>query len=268
MALMAVDGTSFEWHGDSGSVVVLIHGLGLNKAMWQWQVPVLAQSYRVLTYDLYGHGDSQTPPSTPDLTLFSTQLLKLLDENDIESCAVLGFSLGGMICRRFAMDHPGRVSALGILHSPHKRKAAAQDAILKRVAQARQDGPSATVEAALDRWFTEGFRKSDQDRTGLVRRWVMANSKQVYPSIYQVLADGVDELVAPDPAISCPTLVMTGDEDFGNSPEMSQAIAGEISGAQIKILPGLRHMAMVEDPGQVNTVLLSFLDRVKGVANG
>ena len=81
---------------------------------------------------------------------------------------------------------------------------------------------------------------------------------------HHVVADGVDELVAPDPPIDCPTLVMTGDEDHGNSPKMSEAIAAEIPGSSLVILPGLRHMALAEAPELVNPMIVEFaaaLDR-------
>ncbi|MFP6729615.1 MAG: alpha/beta fold hydrolase [Alphaproteobacteria bacterium] len=268
MAQTAADGTAYEWHGDSGPVIALIHGAGLNRAMWQWQRAALMEKHRVLSYDLYGHGESPAPDSTPDLSMFSGQLLRLLDETGIRSCVVVGFSLGGMIGRRFAMDYPERLSALAILNSPHRRDEAAQEAILKRLDQVRRDGPAATVEAALERWFTDRFRAANPRTIELVRTWVLANDEQVYPAIYQVLANGVAELIAPTPALSCPTLVMTGDEDFGNPPAMSHAIAGEISGSRTVILSGLRHMALAEDPEQVNEVLLSFLDHVRRTADG
>ncbi len=156
----APDGTEFELIGPADApVVVLIHGLGLNKECWQWTTPALTDAYRVLNYDLYGHGGSVAPPRTPSLSLFSTQLADLLDHCGIEHATIAGFSLGGMIARRFAQDLPQRTQALVILHSPHKRSDAAQAAILKRVDQAREIGPQSTVEAALSRWFTQSYRK-------------------------------------------------------------------------------------------------------------
>lgn len=257
-------GTAYESFGNGARVIVLVHGLGLNRHSWQWQVPALAQHYRVITFDLHGHGDSSVPPEMPSLTVFSEQLRELLDHLGIATASVFGFSLGGMIARRFAMDHGGRLEALGILHSAHARDKAAHDAIQARVVQAAQDGPGVTVEAALERWFTDGFRRSHPEMMDTVRRWVMANRRQVYAPIYQVLVDGVTELVAPDPPITAPTLVMTGDEDYGNSPAMSRAIAAEIAGSELVILPGLRHMALAEAPELFNTKLLSFLARMHG----
>ena len=256
-------GTAYESFGKGANTVVLVHGLGLNRRSWQWQVPALAQQFRVLTYDLHGHGESSVPPATPSLTLFSEQLRELLDHLGLDRAAVMGFSLGGMIARRFAMDHGERLWALGILHSAHMRDQAAHDAIQARVVQAAKDGPAATAEAALGRWFTEAFRNSQPGMMEEVRRWILANPKDVYAPIYQVLVDGVTELVAPNPPIACPALVMTGDEDYGNSAAMSRAIAAEITGSELVILPGLRHMALAEAPELFNAKLLGFLARVK-----
>jgi pimeloyl-ACP methyl ester carboxylesterase len=187
----------------------------------------------------------------------------LLNHLAITRAAIAGFSLGGMIARRFAMDFPDRLWALAVLHSAHARDPAAQAAVEARVRQARQHGPAATVDAALERWFTESFRAANPAVIGLVRQWIMANRQDVYAPIYQVLADGVTELVAPHPPISVPTLVMTAGEDFGNSAEMSRAIASEIAGSRLVILPGLRHMAMAEAPDLFNAPLMSFLEQAE-----
>lgn len=255
------NGTTYEITGpEDAPIVVLIHGLGLNSACWQWTIPALSDAYRVVTYDLYGHGTSAAPPQTPSLTMFAQQLDALLDHCGIDQAVIAGFSLGGMIARRFAQDFPGRTQGLTILHSPHKRSDAAQDAILKRVDQAREEGPQSTVEAALDRWFTADFRTTNPEMMDEVRRWVTANRIEIYHTIYRVLADGINEIVAPNPPLTCPTLVLTGDEDYGNGPDMTHAIAAEISGAEAVILPGLRHMALAENPSAVNTPIRQFLD--------
>lgn len=256
-------GTAHEVTGE-GPPVVLIHGLGLNRECWDWTVPALADRYRVVIYDLYGHGESAPPPEAPSLSMFAGQLADLMDHLKIERAAIVGFSLGGMIARRFAQDFSARAAALAILHSPHRRTPEAQAAIIARVEQAREDGPAATVEAALDRWFTEDYRAGNPEMMGRVRGWVLANDPAIYPKIYRVLAEGVAEIVAPDPPLSLPVLAMTGDEDYGNGPEMTRAIAAEIKGGEAVILAGLRHMALAESPQAVNAPLCDFLDRHHG----
>ena len=258
---IAPDGTRYELTGPkSAPVVILIHGLGLNKDCWQWLTPDLVNSYRILSYDLYGHGGSVDPTKQPSLSLFSKQLSSLLDHCDISQGVMVGFSLGGMIARRFAQDAPKRSLAMIILHSPHTRSEAAQASILARVDQARIMGPQSTVEAALERWFTSGFMEANPNLMDKVRQWVIANSREVYHTIYSVLATGIDEIVKPNPALTLPSLVLTGEEDFGNGPEMADAIAVDIEGAKVLVFPGLRHMALVEAPTVVNKPILEFLD--------
>ena len=256
------DGSCYQWHGDHGPVLVLVHGLGLNKAMWQWQIPALSRNYRVLSYDLHGHGQSPRAKQRHSLTVFAQQIISMLDELDIEHCGVAGFSLGGMIARRCAMDYPNRVSALAILNSPHARTQEQQQAIMERVQQVAQQGPSATVDAAIKRWFTDDYHNSNPGVINKVRQWVMENDPDIYPENYSVLAMGVDELVAPKPQIDCPTLVVAAQDDFGQPAEMAYAIAREIPNAETHILPGLRHMALVESPDDYNQLLESFFNQV------
>lgn len=268
MKRVSRDGTRYSLLGADGPGVVMIHGLGINSAMWDTHAALLSDSYRVLTYDLYGHGGSRPPGVTPSLSELSGQLLRLLDELSLDKVALVGFSLGGMIARRFAMDHPERVWAMALVGTAYSRDDTARAAVQMRVDQARREGPSSTIEAALVRWFSDGFRQRRPDVLDTVRRWVLANDPLVYPTIYQVLVDGVDELVAPDPPISCPTLVTTGEEDYGNSPAMARAIAAEIPGARVVILDGLRHMAPTESPELFGALLAEFLEEARTGRNG
>jgi pimeloyl-ACP methyl ester carboxylesterase len=261
------NGTAYEIFSPDQSVgaasddlplIVFIHGLGLNRACWQWTTPAFKDRYRVLVYDIFGHGDSAAPPQTPSLSMFSRQLTDLLDHVGAPNASIVGFSLGGMIARRIAQDAPLRVTSLAILHSPHQRSAAAQYAIEKRVEMARTQGPSSTIEAALDRWFTKDFHANNPKIMDQVRSWVTSNPIDIYHTIYRVLANGIDEITAPQPPISCPTLVITADQDYGNGPEMTHAIAAEIPGATALILPGLRHMALAQSPEAINAPLHQF----------
>lgn len=255
-------GTMYNLSGpEAAPVLVLIHGLGLNRHTWQWHLPALAARYRVLAYDLYGHGDSAPPPEKPSLTLFSEQLRNLLDECAIETCAVAGFSLGGMINRRFAMDHPDRVRALAILNSPHERTPEAQRLVEERAAKTEAGGPGATLDTTLARWFTPEFLADRPDIIASVRQWVLSNDPVSYAQCRQVLAHGVIELIRPMPAITHPALVMTCENDSGSTPAMSHAIASEIAGARTLIVPGLQHMGLAEAPHLFTGPLLDFLDK-------
>jgi (E)-2-((N-methylformamido)methylene)succinate hydrolase len=253
-------GTRYDLNGPSGApVLVLVHGLGLTRATWDEFVPSLAQAYRVLTYDLCGHGESALPFQKPSLTMLSNQLAALLDELGITRVAIVGFSLGGMINRRFAIDHPGRVEALVILNSPHERSPEAQRLVEERAAQTGAGGPAATIDSTLERWFTLEFRKNAADVVAKIRAWVLANDPDNYTKHRQVLANGVVELIRPVPPITAPTLVMTCEHDSGSTPSMSHAIASEIEGAETLIVPGLQHLGLIERPDLFIQPVLQFL---------
>lgn len=263
------NGSRYELSGPADApVLALIHGLGLNRRIWDSYRSRLEQRYRVLAYDLYGHGESVAPPQTPDLTLFSEQLVGLLDELAIEQCALVGFSLGGMINRRLALDHPERVTALAILNSPHERGDEAQARAQRQAMDAAAGGPGATLEAAIERWFTPAFRSSHDEYIELVRGWVLANDPVIYACCRQVLAFGVVELIRPQPPITHPTLVITCEHDSGSTPAMSQAIASEIEGAGVIIVPDLQHMGLVENASFFIAALADFMDTVPPVVTG
>ena len=254
-------GTSWSKEG-SGSPVILVHGLGMNRQMWQWQIESLSPYFSVIYYDLLGHGESVNPEIPCQLSQFSSQLLTLMDGLNLECCALVGFSLGGLIVQDFALNHPEKVNSLVILNSAHGRTKSERKEVLGRDQQAEEYGPASTVEAALERWFSTDFSAKNPDILNKIRSWIMANDKDIYPEIYRLLAECDETLKDSISAIRCPTLVMTGENDRGNSPEMSQRMAALIPNARAKIIPALRHMGLAENPQAFNSQLVSFFKKV------
>lgn len=263
MAITA-DGTAYDVTGPvDAPVVVLIHGLGLTRdSTWRDITPLLAQEFRVLRYDLCGHGETALPQGRVDLTRLSAQVIALMDALEVERAALVGFSLGGMINRRCAIDHPDRVSALAILNAPHDRGEQQQRIVEEQARAAAAGGPAANIEGALARWFTEGFRRDHADVVTQIRDIVLANDPVNYSAHRQVLAEGVRELISPLIPIRHPTLVVTCAQDIGSTPAMAKAIAREITGAETIIVPELQHMGLIEAPGLFADLLLDFLLRV------
>ena len=263
MSEVSGNGSVYELSGPvDAPVIVLIHGLGLNRHVWDSYTPELTHRYRVLNYDLFGHGDTVPAPGIPSLTLFSEQLLGLLDELAIDRCSMIGFSLGGMINRRFAIDHPDRLQALAILNSPHEREPEDQKLVEQRALDSAAGGPGATLDATIERWFTAEFRAANPGYIATVRDWVLANNPESYALCRQVLAFGVVELIRPQPPITHPTLIMTCENDSGSTPSMSQAIASEIRGSQVIVVPGLQHMGLTENPSFFIAALVDFLQQL------
>ncbi len=98
-------GTSYLATGE-GQPVVLIHGVGLNKEMWGGQIVGLAPHYRVIAYDMLGHGASPRPDPDCGLLGYADQLCELLDHLQLPTASVIGFSMGGLVARAFALHYP------------------------------------------------------------------------------------------------------------------------------------------------------------------
>ena len=261
MAENVVSKTSYKLFGnEKRPALILIHGLGLNKNMWKYQVDDLKENYFVVTYDLLGHGESGEPEKLANLSEFTDQIKGLVNHFELTHLGVIGFSLGGIIARHFAQRYSSDLTALVILNSPHTRTPEAQQAVQKRLMQVSAYGPIATVDDAIKRWFTSKFQREEKEKIALVRSWILANEKKLYSQNYRILVEGVKEVVGYNNNIECATLIMTSDQDYGNGPEMSHAISKEIPKSKLIILKGLRHMALFERPILVNKYLKEFLD--------
>ena len=240
-------------------MIALIHGLGLCREVFAGMVPDLSD-YRVLSYDLYGHGASAPPPDTATLTVYSDQLAGLMDHLGIAKAHIVGFSIGGMINRRFALDHGDKTASLAILNSPHDRGAEAQAMVEARAKTVRDQGAMATMDSALKRWFTPGFLADPSSQgAALVKTWRSRVDAESYAQAAWVLTNGVVELTGRDGEITAPTLVLTCENDSGSTPRMSHDIAAEIPQSQTHIVPDLQHLGLMERPRAFSLPLLTFL---------
>ena len=249
-------GTWFGCDGQ-GDAVVLIHGVGLDHNMWDRQVERLKTQFQVITYDMLGHGQSAHPPDERFLGDFVRQLHQLLMNLELKRVAIVGFSMGGMVAREFTVQYPEMTSRLVLMNTVFRRSPDQQAAVMARYEVSKSDRLEDGIDAAIRRWFSEDFARSNAAVVEQVRTRLRNNDPKGYLKAYKVFATAVD----PDGTlpIACPTLVMTGELDSGSTPEMAYALAGAIKQGNAKILPGLRHMAPVEGADLVNQVLMEFL---------
>jgi len=250
------------WRAGRGAAVVLIHGVGLDATMWQAQMPVLSERYEVIAYDMLGHGQSPLPPEDVTLDDYADQLARLLDELGLATVSVVGFSMGGLVARAFALRHPDRLRSMVILSSVFNRNEHQRAGVRQRLEQARTLGPSANVDQALERWFSSGFRAAYPECIAAVRDRVSSNDPEGYYRSYALFGTqdgfGVDRLAS----VRVPVLIATGELDPGSTPQMAYALAEHLPDARVQILDGQRHMAPVEAADQVNDLLLGFFREV------
>ena len=259
-------GTSYLATGQ-GHPVVLIHGVGLNKEMWGGQFVGLASDYRVIAYDMLGHGQSPRPESGTDLQGYAAQLAELLDHLQIPQATVIGFSMGGLVARAFALHYPQRLAALVVLNSVFNRSPEQSAGVIARAAQAAEHGPDANAEAALARWFSREYQAANPAQVAALRQTLAGNDPQGYLTTYELFATQDMYRAADLGNIQVPTLIATGEFDLGSTPAMSRELAERIPGAQSIVLPEQRHMMPVESPRLVNQMLLDFLGHARTLSD-
>ena len=250
--------TAFSITGD-GQAIIFIHGLGLIREMWRHQISAYASSFSVLSYDLLGHGDSARPDCTYNMSHFVDQLCYLVDKFNLSRFALVGFSLGGTIVRAFAEEYPERLWALAVLNAPYGRSNKERAVVRERARQVELGGPVATVDVALRRWFTEDIYRHRPDVVAQVRQWVVANDPKVYSSIYNLFAEVDASMLGVASSIRCPSMVLTAEKDIGSTPDMAREMSASIPGSTVKIVPRLKHLALIEDPSAVNSLLTPFI---------
>lgn len=259
-------GTSYLVTGQ-GHPVVLIHGVGLNKEMWGGQIVGLSPPYRVVAYDMLGHGASPRPDPDTGLLGYATQLRELLDHLGVSSATVIGFSMGGLVARAFALHFPEHLSGMVVLNSVFNRSAEQRASVIGRTSQAAEHGPDANAAEALTRWFSREYQAANPAQIAAIRQILASNDPQGYLTTYKLFATQ-DMYRADDLGkIQVPTLIATGELDPGSTPDMARQLAMRIHGSEVAILPEQRHMMPVESPRLVNQVLLDFLRRAQAQHN-
>lgn len=237
--------------------LVLIHGVGLDHTMWREVVASLPHR-RVITYDMIGHGNACKPAGPYTLDTFVTQLSIIVRQLDV-AVDLVGFSMGALVAQGFALaDRDERIRRMVLLNGVHNRSASERKAIVERVAEVRADGFEATVEPALQRWFTPAFATANSAVVETVRQRLLDNDRRAYADAYEVFATADADLANRSGEIAVRTLVATGSDDLRSTPEMAVALADALPHGRPLILPGLRHLTPIEAPGLVASMIDEF----------
>jgi 3-oxoadipate enol-lactonase len=240
---------------DSAPVLVLGNSLGTSSAVWDAQVAAFRGRFRLLRYELPGHGGTGAAPGAYTIRGLAAGVLGLLDSLRIERFAYCGISLGGMIGMQLAAQQPDRISALGLVCTSAYLPPA--ESWMARAARVRAAGMASISTTVLGRWFTPGFATRAPE---VIQRFA-AELEHTDPVGYAGCCEAIAamDLRAELPDIAAPTLVLAGAEDPATPPEHGATIAGLVEGARLEVIPGAAHLAAVEAGGPVTAALLEHL---------
>jgi 3-oxoadipate enol-lactonase len=230
--------------GHGPITLVLTHGLAVSSEIWSRQVAELAARYRVVTWDLRGHGRSHSPDGPCVLGDLAADLAAVLDAAGIAQAVALGHSAGSVIALRFALDHPARAAGLILV------------------------GAASEIDAAAQQFYEDTARLAEEQGMEPVRRRLglrgpRADAREADPLGFAKVARCMGNLhrepLTPRlPEVRCPTLVCVGEKDvFGVEPSL--VLSRWIGGSRLEIVPDRGHGLFLEDPEGFNGLVDRFL---------
>jgi len=248
--------------GDGSRPVVLLHGVTLQWWVWGAQFNTLSPRYRVFAWDMRGHGSSTVGSDGITLEAIAADLVTVLEHFDLRDALVVGHSMGGMALGAFCAEHPAvqRDRVSGLMFLATSAATMALPALAGGAVGLVNLLTGSTAELLQPRM---ALPWRDTDLSALAIRPVFGRhpSGKAIDEVRRMLSE-VDPEVARDSgraiamhdvrddlsSVMEPTLVVVGDCDRLTPPAHARLVEESIPGAQLRILPGVGHQVMQEDP--------------------
>ena len=238
--------------------MTFVTGIANDLTLWDAQVAALESDFRILRYDLRGHGGSEGTPGDYSIDALVEDLRTLLETRGIPRTHLVGLGLGGAIAQAFAITHSKRVASL--MPCCCRAQMVPEFAAMwhKLRDTVRQNGLESIVEPTVQRWFSAEFKAAHPEVLEKIRKMIRGTSQEGYLGVTGAFL----ELSVEDklPQIKCPTLYVSGAEDhLGGPPDLMQKLSEKVNGARHVSVPNAAHIANIQNPEGFNQVLRGFL---------
>jgi len=248
-----IDGAGARW-------VTFVTGIANDLTMWDGQTPALAADFRILRYDLRGHGGSEATRGDYTIGLLVEDLRTLLDRLRVEKTSLVGLGLGGAIAQAFAIEHSERVENLVPCCCRARMVPDFATMWHKLRGTVQEQGLEAIVEPTVQRWFSEEFKAAHPQALEKIRKMIRGTTLEGYLGVTAAFL-GLD-VEGRLPEIRAQALYVSGAEDkLGGPPELMKALSEKVKGARHVSVPKAAHIANIQNPEGFNRVLSDFLGR-------
>jgi 3-oxoadipate enol-lactonase len=247
---------AYRLDGPAGApVLVLSNSIGTTLKMWDLQIKELSKHFRVLRYDMRGHGASGVPPGAYSADRLGWDVIELLDALHINRVHFCGLSLGGVVGQWLGIHTPERIDRLVLCHTTSYLGPA--DQWNNRIAAVlKAEDMSETADMFLGNWFPPDMLDAKSSVIEPVRAMLLSIHPQGYAGCYGAVRDmDMRRTIA---LISAPTLVIAGRYDTVTLPSHSELIAATVPGAKMIMLPAV-HLSNIEYPAEFMNAVLGFL---------
>jgi len=234
--------------------LVFSNSLGANLSMWDPQMPDLERKFRVLRCDTRGEGRTSVTPGPYTIDQLAGDVLRVMDQLNIERAHFCGLSMGGMIGMWLSLNAEKRLNRVVLSNTaPKIGKAETWNA---RIENVRKGGMTAVSAAVCERWFTPAFRVHSPEIFAGAQRMI----DSMPPEGYVACCAAVRDFDARERAgqIRVPTLVITGNQDAATPAADGRSLAQQIPGARYVEL-NAAHISNIEASEQFTSELIRFL---------
>jgi pimeloyl-ACP methyl ester carboxylesterase len=252
MPTAAVNGARLHYdESGAGPALLLSHGFGATGRMWDGQRRLLADRFRVVAWDMRGHGETESPDDPAQYSADHTvgDMRSLLEHLGVRRAVIGGLSLGGYVSLAFHAQYPAMTRALVLCDTgPGYRNAEARagwnERAFRRAGELETRGLSVLSGSSREMRESVRHHRSAQWLAHAARGMLAQNGSRVIDSL---------------PSIRVPTLIIVGDQD---EPFLAPCryMAGKIPGARLEIIKGAGHSSNLDQPDAFDRVLAEFLD--------
>lgn len=262
----ARDGTRLSYtlyeSPDARGRTALVHSLAMDRQFWIPVAERLAPYAAVLIPDCRGHGRSGKPKGPMSVEQQADDLADLMDALGWPSAVIAGGSMGGCISLAFAIRHPRRAAALGLVDTTAWYGPDAPKNWEQRAQAAATSGLSSLVDFQVTRWFGDEFRAENPKLVADCVATFLRNDVDAYVETCRML--GACDLRSGLASIGVPTAIVVGEEDYATPPAMAEAMHRVIPGSTLAVLAGARHLTPLERPDRIAVELEALLRRARG----
>ena len=254
---------SYSDHGpDDAPVIIFIHGFPFNKSMWNGQIEALKDNFRVIAYDIRGHGNSDPGIDDFSIELFVIDLLRLMEKLKLEKSILCGLSLGGYIALNTVLKYPDRFDGL-ILNDTQciADTPEIKETRCTAIIRIKEKGVEQYADEIIKKLFaSESFIKK-RNMIAEVKEMIINTPKLTLSNTLHALAER-KETCTRLPEIKIPVLIMVGKEDKITPIAAAQQMHELIKDSHLQIIPHAGHVTNLENPTTFNSQLVNFLDMV------
>lgn len=244
---------------DDLPVVIFIHGFPLNKSMWDKQLEELKNDYRVIAYDIRGHGKSGSGSEEFSIELFSDDLIAFMDALDIKQSLICGFSMGGYIALDAITSYPEKFTGLVLANTQCKPDTA--DEKIKRketIDQIQKYGLEEFADTSLQNLFTPDSFISKPGEIQAVKKMIISSKQDTVCKTLMAISNR-ESTCNYLHRIEVPVLIMTGADDHIATPDSSIFMHNKIMDSFLYIIDYTAHMSNMENERAFNHHLKKFL---------